>query len=1100
MADWKNYYKKGLSQAEYRQDKVRLEKFKPLESDWKKLFRWVMSIARKREFYDPSRQATHRLVDIWHNHVLTVLIEIIQKNTEEYKDTFVRSRGTVDQKLYTKNLRGKIMDWNHRLDLFIRSQWLDDRISPHDSSMQAARSIRQHLSDALQGKVVEKFHSGRSLNPANQPYYQMLQALKDIKKQSDQYIQMIEDSGTMDASLALLVVYIRNYCFIADKFNYSLLSLPDYYHNEILRTAQRRIVQDHTYIVVTPRSEGFVLPEGTRFLAGTDEAGQELCYHNPVARYLTAGRLERVCTVFLQSEEARRNRLCTQEINFADVSDITVLFDKDLYEDVASGWLLESHMFLLEEGRRKVSISFQLTDQSASRWQERPPVYLDLIDAFELYASYGEGWMACTPAVSVGKRNGKINLIVEFVVTEVESPLSPCLAEVHGYATVYPCVRIGIKNENCPYDWVKEVAFCRIGIDVEVEGIRHFRLYNELGEIDSTQAFYPFGSQAERGGWFMFCNEEINKKAVCEVSLRGTWSKLPQVPGGYASLYRSYGQQPPLTNQSFQIKTEYRKNERWYPCPDGVFPLFREEADALKEEAEISFRMTNAHGEPVVNRFPPSSAVYGRETNLFFKVTLNAPSIGFGMEEYRRLFAEVMIYNSRHKEKEQKEVPSSPVIPLLSDIELAYKASWQSGKGEGISTRLCRVTSFAEMEECPLDMDASYDFIEDLKNDHNLYFKFAGMKTDKKVSLYVDLAYRKKDMFFPEDERAKVSPYLELDYRTNGKWVPFNPENILREETCGMTQNGFMEWILPADLQARPFFWLRARLQGNVEQYPAIRNIHLNCLKVVAEDGDGLPIPAGTIQKMKVEDGRVGSIMQPLPGAGGRARETISEVSIRQSARISHRNRAVAPGDYEQMVLDQFPEIRKVYCLPQMCTGKQEIYIVVFSYTEGNIYPITPAWKLAEIRNWLARRISPFVSLKVCNPSYRKVDVACKAVLQEDGEDEGEIRRRMTAQIEDYFALWLRTGDLPELGKKYSYKELHTRLANDPDVQRLLSLTINGIQPEVQATDIDAEDQYIPDANIPMEVVLIPHDIQIILLPFSDGIGDIEIGSNFKIE
>lgn len=1100
MADWKNYYKKGLSQAEYRQDKARLEKFKALESDWKKLFRWVMSIARKKEFYDREREATNKLIDIWHNHVLTILIEIIQKNTEEYKDTFVRSRGTVDQKLYTKNLRGKIMDWNNRLDRFIRSQWLDDRISSHDSSMQAAQSIRRHLTDALQGKVTEKFHSGRSLNPANQPYYQMLQALRDIKRKSDQYIRMIEDSGTMDASLALLVAYIRNYCFISDKFNKSLLSLPDYYHNEILRTAERRIIQDHTYIVVTPRNEGFVLPEGTRFLAGANKSGQELHYYNEAARYLTGGRLARVCTVFLQQEEARNNRMYTQEVNFSDASDISVLFDKEMCQDVICGWMLESHMFMLEEGKRKISISFQLTDEAAYQLRNQPPVYLDLVEAFELHASYAEGWMIYAPTVSIGEKKGKTSLIFDFLITEMESSLTPCLKEMHGYTTAYPCVRIWIKNENCPYDWVKRIAFCRIGIDVEVEGIRHFNLYNELGEIDSAQSFYPFGTQAERGAWFMFCNNEITGKTVQEVSLRGIWNKLPQTPGGYGGIYKNYAQKPTLTNQSFRIKTEYKKNERWYPCPDSLFPLFQEESGILKEEAEIYFRMTEADGKPVANRYNLSNVVYGREANLFFRVTLDAPSIGFGMEAYRRLFADIMIYNSRHKEKEQKEIPVSPVIPLLSDIELSYKACWQSNDEKAIPARLSRITCFSEKEECPLDTGLSYDFVEDLKNNHNLYLKFEGMQTDRRVSIYVDLAYVKKDMFYPEDNAVNVSPYLEFDYRKDGKWLALNPENVLLEESYGLTQNGFIELALPPDLQNKPFFWLRARLQGDVGQYPAIRNIYLNCLKVVAENGDGVPLPAGTIQKMKTEDGRVGAILQPLSGFGGKAKETVTEVSIRQSARISHRNRAVAPGDYEQMVLDRFPEINKVYCLPQMCTGRQEIYIVVFSYTEGNIYPSTPAWKLSEIRNWLSGHVSPFVTLKVCNPSYRKVDIVCEAELQEDGEDVGEIRRRMTAQIQDYFALWLRTGDLPELGKKYSYKELHTRLANDPDVQKLIALTINGIQPDVQATDIDAEDQYIPDAHIPMEVVLIPHDIQIILLPFGEGLGGIEIGSNFKIE
>ena len=1100
MVDWKNYYKKGLIQAEYRQDKARLGNFKVLESDWKKLFRWVMSVAKKQDFYDHERGAAVKLVDIWHNHVLTVLIEIIQKNTDEYQDTFVRSRGTVEQKFYKKNLKERIVDWNARLDEFIRTQWLDDRISSHDSSIQAAQSIRRHLSDALQGKVTDKFHSGRSLNPVNQPYYQMLQVLRDIKKQSDKYIQMIEDSGTMDASLSSLLIFIRNYCFISDKFNNSLLVLPDYYHNEILRTAERKTVQDQTYLVVNPLKDGFVLPAGTRFLAGANDDGLELYYSNKEPMYLTSGKLEKACTVFLQKEEGRHHKMYTQEIDYADVAVNTLLFDGEDHEDVTCGWLLESHMFRLEEGNRKVSISFRLTDESVIHLQAQRLVYLDLLDAFELQVSCAEGWMYYTPMVSVGEKKGKRNLTFDFTVTEMESSLCPCQSEIHGFSTCNPCVRIVLKNENCPYDWVKSITFDRLGIDVEVEGIRHLNLYNELGEIDAAQSFYPFGTQAEKGGWFMFSNEEISRKTITEVSLKGIWNKLPQVQGGYSAVYKNYGQRPALTSRSFRIKTEYRKNDKWYPCPESLFPLFCEEDGVLKEEVEIPFRMTDGSGRPVVTRFNVPDAVYGRDTSLFFRVALNAPLIGFGMEEYRRLFAEVMIYNSRHKEKEQKEIPSAPVIPLLSDLELAYKASWQSDDERAIPARLSRITDFAGEEECPLSSGLSYDFVEDLKNDRNLYLKFADMKNDKKIYLYVDLSYIKKDMFFSENNAAHISPHLEIDYRRSGEWIALNPENLLLEETYGLTQNGFIELILPVELQNKPFFWLRVRLKGDMGERPAIRAIYLNYLKVIAENGNGLSLPAGTIQKMKPEDKRVGSIMQPLPGFDGKVKETVQEVSVRQSARISHRNRAVAPDNYEQMVLDQFPEIQKVYCLPQMCTGNQEVYIVVFSYTEGNVYPITPAWKLAEIRNWLSSRISPFVSLKVCNPSYRKVDIVCRAVLQEDGEDEGEIRRRMTSQIQDYFALWLRTGDLPELGRMYSYKELHTRLANDPDVQRLVSLTINGVQPDVQATDIDAEDQYIPEGQMPAEVVLIPYDIQIILLPFKEGLGEIEIGSNFKIE
>ena len=691
------------------------------------------------------------------------------------------------------------------------------------------------------------------------------------------------------------------------------------------------------------------------------------------------------------------------------------------------------------------------------------------------------------PDLSIEETEGKTRLNFEFTIVETEFPLSPCSLEIHQYTSTYPCVRILTHNENCPYDWGKTIEFNQIRVDVEVEGIRHFNLYNELGEIDSAQSFYPFGTQAERGNWFMFSHNEISKKTIKELSLKGVWSKLPQVAEGYTGIYKNYAQEPPLTNESFQIKVEYQKNEKWYPCPDTVLPLFTEQEGGLKEEAEISFRMTDENGVPVAEHTYLPYTASDRGTNLLFRVTLNAPAIGFGMEAYRRLFADVMIYNSSRKEKEQKEIPLAPLVPLLSDMELTYKATWNSDDDKADPAHLVRITDFQEFEECPLvSVDTPLPFLEDLANERNLYLKFEGMRSDKKIYMYVDLSYIKKDMFLSDGSFIGDSPSLVLDYRKDGRWIALQPEYVLLEATYGFTQNGFMELFIPEEIQNVSFFWLRARLKGNSGPYPAIRNIYLNCLKVVAENGDGTSLPVETIQKMQIEDPRVGSIFQPLPGFGGKVKEGAAEVSIRQSARIAHRNRAVTPKDYERMVLEQFPDILKVHCLSSMCTGDRDVYVVVFSYTDGNPYPTTPTWKLAEIRNWLSTRISPFVSLKVCNPYYQKVDIMCEAILQRDSEDEGEIRRRMTGQIRDYFALWLQTGELPELGKKYSYKELHTRLANDPDVLHLVALTVNGIQPDVQATDINAEDQSIPDEHTPIGTVLIPCDIQIVLLPYSE--------------
>ena len=44
------------------------------------------------------------------------------------------------------------------------------------------------------------------------------------------------------------------------------------------------------------------------------------------------------------------------------------------------------------------------------------------------------------------------------------------------------------------------------------------------------------------------------------------------------------------------------------------------------------------------------------------------------MAAYRNRFTEVMAHNSRCKEKEMWALPQEPPMPLLADVEMAYKA------------------------------------------------------------------------------------------------------------------------------------------------------------------------------------------------------------------------------------------------------------------------------------------------------------------------------------------------------------------------------------------------------------------------------------------
>ncbi len=69
-----------------------------------------------------------------------------------------------------------------------------------------------------------------------------------------------------------------------------------------------------------------------------------------------------------------------------------------------------------------------------------------------------------------------------------------------------------------------------------------------------------------------------------------------------------------------------------------------------------------------------SVCLYQKGKRIVYRIRLSEPSIGFGMDVYRKQFAEVMVYNSKAKERYQKPVPDMPIMPMLADTTLSYTA------------------------------------------------------------------------------------------------------------------------------------------------------------------------------------------------------------------------------------------------------------------------------------------------------------------------------------------------------------------------------------------------------------------------------------------
>lgn len=1076
------YELKGTLRSGFEVDKAQLKDFPALESDWREIFRWIMSIAGDMPYYDENNKISGTMAALWHNDVLTVLVEIRQKNLKEYATSYVDGSGTALQNTYTADLQNKINGWIDRLSIYLNNTFASGIVTP---SMRVAETLREQLQKSLpivpQSTPRRRNFIHKVLEENNRPFFSMLGAVSDIQSKFDYYMQQIESSGDMDASQALLLTFVRSYCRIVQHFNDKFADLPDFYRREILKATQKEAVQDSSFVVVYPNKEVtrkiFSLPARTRFNAGENADGTPLYYSLTEKSYIVPTTIKSARALFPQGR-----RIITAPFALDGTGNNTLFSTTNPANAPQElGWALSSPMFSLSEGERKVFLYFILdgvTDITRLLATAYP---------FRLFTSGSEDWTERAHTATY-ERVGNY-LLFSFTIADGEEALVHCSSDIHGIETEYPAVRILINEIPAIGIDITSIKFKDIQIRVSVSDIRNFSLYSDVGEMDSSQPFYPFGTVGEKGSWFIFGSEELSVKKVQNVSLKGTWNKLPD--GGYTALYKDYTLPQPVINSSFMATCEWQENSRWNVCRNSSVQVFGTDASGnIKEDAEFYFDIAD-----FVPLAVGSSFGYNKKAKGFYRVRLSEPSIGFGMDIYRRQFAEVMVHNSKAKERNQKPVPAMPQVPMIADAVLGYTAMDSFGEND----KLYRINETNGYEAVNLGSE-SIQLLPDLRK-HYLYLDFDDVEGLQRIKLYFNLRYVKRGnrSNTGADGITSVIEYYDSEAC---QWNAFPAECVLQEDTDGLTRSGFIT-LNTFDETNSSFIkgnevWIRIGFENDIApENSIVDGIWLNCFKVMCENGDGSPLPAGTIASLAEDEPRVLEVLQPMEGYGGKAAEDEQAMSVRLATRISTRNRALNIGDYEKMILERFSDIEKVCCIPAS-QESNEIRIVVFPQPEKRVFPQLPNWKLSEIEQYIKGYMSPFAKVWVINPTYEPLTVDMVVILKDSVQDEGEVQRRLYRRIYNYFVQWLVDAQLPELGKRYSYEGLKAWLVNDEGIERCVSLTITGGK-SLAVLDDEGNTEDVYHFSNEESGILYPGRINIEMTDTGDGIEDSSIGMNFII-
>ncbi|WP_143306503.1 hypothetical protein [Chitinophaga vietnamensis] len=296
-----------------------------------------------------------------------------------------------------------------------------------------------------------------------------------------------------------------------------------------------------------------------------------------------------------------------------------------------------------------------------------------------------------------------------------------------------------------------------------------------------------------------------------------------------------------------------------------------------------------------------------------------------------------------------------------------------------------------------------------------------------------------------EDDQQEPPP-IHWSYLTNNEWRPLKGEAIVSDGTFGLQTTGIVQIDIPEDITTNNTIitsglsWLCASVTWFSNTLPQLINIVAQAVEVRFQDNNNdqrhfdKALPAGSINKLAVKVAEVSKVDQPFASFDGKHKEVGREFYTRVSERLRHKGRAITAWDFEHLVLDRYPSIYKVKCLPDvdpdcvcwdsatetdangkpLCCGPQKapghVLVVPLANLKNRtainpLQPKTSRRTLLEMEAYLQKRTSPFVKVHARNPVYEQVLVRFRVKFIA-GADKGYYLKQLNSEIVQYLTPW----------------------------------------------------------------------------------------------
>ncbi|UXH79419.1 hypothetical protein [Roseateles amylovorans] len=600
-------------------------------------------------------------------------------------------------------------------------------------------------------------------------------------------------------------------------------------------------------------------------------------------------------------------------------------------------------------------------------------------DVFRFSLSAATGWLKVTDVVVEPAAGG--GLAVRLHLRNQAPAIVGCNAELHGdgWDTTLPMLRIELSTRGrlYAYSLLNQQPLSEVALQVKVSGVRNLLLSNNLGRLDGTKAFTPFGPLPTLSSYFIVGSEEAARKSLRQWTLHIEWGGLPTEPGGFDTYYQGYD--GALRTDRFTAALALLRDGQWQAC--GGASADQRLFDDLDERGLLRQTLTvDIDPGSMRKHFRASHEDWSLPTlprNGLCRLQLSGPRGGFGHAMYPIKLSETVTANARTKHP--APLPLPPYTPLIERITADYEATSviavdrddESSAGDD-PERLLHLLPFGIRTLRAAAAGAGHALLPNFQWGGHLCI---GLKTGD-TSAPGGLLTLLFDMREAAAEPGMLAQRGRLRWSTlrQNEWRELAPSRVLSDSTHGFLTSGIVTLDLPRDLDRHNtvmpggLYWLRVSADGGFEGFASLCNVRAQGLSVVRvmaspapSTGTGTstdplprerrtaaalaiakaqarheartavpapvpavsaapapthePLPEGRITKPASNLTGVASVSQIGPSFGLRAAEDQRAMYTRAGERLQHKNRATNAWDIERLLLDQFPEVFKVRCL-----------------------------------------------------------------------------------------------------------------------------------------------------------------------------------------